>query len=74
MKLWASWFLTLAGCAAVGAAFYAALGNDAPDKVGAMVGALRSPSTSSAHGTQAAAPDRSASYTGGPGGRLPAKR
>jgi len=51
MKLWASWLLTLVGCAAVGAAFYAALGNDAPDKVGAMVGALRSPATSRMHAT-----------------------
>jgi collagen triple helix repeat protein len=51
MKLWASWLLTVAGCAAVGGAFYAALGNDAPDKVGAMVGALRTQAISRTQAT-----------------------
>lgn len=42
MRLWASWLLTLAGCATAGGAFYAALGNGASDQVGALVDALRS--------------------------------
>jgi len=42
MRLWASWLLTLAGCAAAGGAFYVALGNGASDQIEALVGALRS--------------------------------
>lgn len=40
MRLWAAWLLTVTGCVVVGVAFYAALGNDAPDRIGALVGAL----------------------------------
>ncbi len=51
MRLWASWLLTLTGCAVVGVAFYAALGNDAPDRIGALVGAVRNQTRELATGT-----------------------